>query len=137
MYQSKSYIEVKDPVPARTPISINTSVPQELMGPKARLWVRSWTKASICSSEQDSLSCPNQRTALLQPAGGDTTQEDRKYDSEAELGEEAAPSLGYLNSPELHIVEICYLCGLSTTHNVAQGHQHAGVELTRGQLGGV
>ena len=59
-------------IPARTPISMKTSAPHELMGPKARLWVRSPTSASSCSSEQDSLSWPSQSTALLQPPGRDT-----------------------------------------------------------------
>lgn len=59
-------------IPARTPISIKTSVPHELIGPKARLWVSSPMRASSCSSEQDSLSCPSQSTALLQPPGSGT-----------------------------------------------------------------
>lgn len=58
-------------IPARTPISMKTSVPHELMGPKARLWVSNPTSASSCSSEQDSLSWPSQSTALLQPPGRD------------------------------------------------------------------
>lgn len=59
-------------IPARTPISMKTSVPHELMGPKARLWVSSPMRASSCSSEQDSLSCPRKSTALLQPPGTGT-----------------------------------------------------------------
>lgn len=45
------------------------------MGPKARLWVSSPTRASSCSSEQDSFSWPSQSTALLQPPGWDTARE--------------------------------------------------------------
>lgn len=52
-------------VPAKAPISMNTSGPQELIGPKARLWLKSDTRTWSCSSEQDSLSLPNHSTALL------------------------------------------------------------------------
>lgn len=73
-----SHHREKDKIPARTPISMKTSVPHELIGPNARLWVSSPMRASSCSSEHDSLSCPRKSTALLQPPGSNTASGDKK-----------------------------------------------------------
>lgn len=60
-------VDISPLVPARTPISMKTSAPHELMGPKARLWLSKPTRTSSCSSEQESFSWPSQSAALLRP----------------------------------------------------------------------
>lgn len=47
-------VDISPPIPARTPISMKTSAPHELIGPKVRLWLSKLTRTSSCSSEHES-----------------------------------------------------------------------------------
>lgn len=70
-------VELSPPIPARTPTSMKTSAPHELIGPKARLWLSKPTRTSSCCSEQESFNWPSQSAALLPPPEGDRARVER------------------------------------------------------------